>query len=313
MASENSIYYLLALAVLAVLVIMNGNSSRRAAANGSSPASSSSSSSPVLQTNGASRNASDKNTPLGGKREVTCEECLKPKDKCDDCIKQPGLACLKHHFGVGNNVRAASWTDLFHRMNDLSEKIQTIVELGTSSLGEKSCVDTGCSTVLFSQWVKNRNDLFASKKQVVPATLYSVDASKDKISKATETYSKYPEVFKGIQFSHHEKLVDFINNFNRPIDILYMDGNDAENTKEVQREHLAEIRAALPRLTKHGMVVIDNVGKGHGNLVIQELATKGFKILSDDFQAILTRPAIADSVKNEISRRSEWMAESKKN
>jgi len=279
------------------------------------------------------------------KREVTCQECLNPKPnpgpspiqvpvpvqvpvtvapvpKCNDCLLEPGMSCLQKHFDV-KNVRASSWMDLFNRLNEISEKIVNIVELGTSEMGEKSCIDKGCSTVLFGQWVKNRNELYSSRKNIAMSKLYSVDSKKEKIEKAKEVYSKYPKVIENIQFLHEEKAVaDFITRFDKPIDILYINQDQGQvqgqgqvpekATLEVKRMHLSEIRAALPKLSKHAFVIIDNIQFGHGDLVIQELATRGFKILSDDYQAIITKPVITDSVKNEISRMSEWMAESKK-
>lgn len=313
--SQNSIFMLISLIVAVLLFLMKKPTSPKS--------SSSSSSSPTSSSTAVeSQSIARAQAPSVVKREVTCEECLKPKEskntivtdttkKCDDCLVKPGMECLKQHFD-SKNVRAVSWKDLFNRMNEISEKVVNIVELGTSPLGQKSCIDTGCSTVLFGQWVKNRNELYNSRKNVSMARLYSVDNQAEKIKQAKTTYEKYPEIIKNIQFSHHEKMVDFITSFDKQIDILYIDSNGNSNSIDNKRAHLAEIRAALPKLSKHAMVVIDNIKLGHGDLVIQELATKGFKILSDDFQAIITKPVITDSVKNEISRMSEWMAESKK-
>jgi predicted O-methyltransferase YrrM len=308
--ASSSTMMLISLIIAVLLFLMNKKPKTTASSIGSS-----SSSGTSVETQSIAR----AQAPSVVKREVTCDECLKPKTttpattttttvaKCDDCLVKPGMACLKQHFD-SKNVRAVSWTDLFNRMNEISEKIVNIIELGTSPLGEKSCIDTGCSTVLFAQWVKNRNDLYSSRKNISVGKLYSIDSVEKNIQQAKTTYGKYPEIMKNIQFSHHEKMVDFISSFDKPIDILYIDGNSVSD----KRAHLAEIRAALPRLSKHALVVIDNIKLGHGDLVIQELATKGFKILSDDFQAIITKPVITDSVKNEISRMSEWMAESKK-
>ncbi len=100
--------------------------------------------------------------------------------------------------------------------------------------------------------------------------------------------------------------------FNKPIDVLYIDSSklDTTDVNDLKKTHLAEIRCALPKLSKHAFVIIDNVVSGQGDMVIQELSAKGFRILMDDFQVILCKPIISDAAKNEISMKSEWMADS---
>lgn len=237
---------------------------------------------------------------------------LKKKEvTCDECLNRSGNACLNEHFD-SKNKRASSWTDLFLRLGDISEKVVNIIELGTSPLGEKSCIDTGCSTVLFGQWVKNRNGIYHDHKNVQKTRLYSVDENIDKINASKALYGKYPLISKNIDFVHSKPL-DFITSFAKPIDLLYIDSTKLEDSQKIddlKRVHLTEIRAAIPKLSKHAIVVIDNVNSGHGDMVIQELSAKGFRILMDDFQVILCKPILSDSAKNEISMKSEWMAES---
>jgi hypothetical protein len=243
---------------------------------------------------------------------VRSTELKKKEVTCDECLNRTGNACLADHFD-NKNKRSISWTDLFIRLGEHIAKIQNIIELGTSHLGEKSCIDTGCSTVLFGQWVKNRNEMFADSKSVPQAKLYSVDENEAKIQASKAIYGKYPLVSKHIEFVHSNPR-DFIINFQKPIDLLYIDSSKLSDPQleleEVKRMHLAEIRSAIPKLSKHALVVIDNVNSGQGDMVIQELSAKGFRILMDDFQVILCKPVMSDAAKNEISIKSEWMADS---
>lgn len=96
-----------------------------------------------------------------------------------------------------------------------------------------------------------------------------------------------------VQFAHDDSI-EFLKNFNRPIDFLYLDSFDfdAQNPDPSQQHHFKEIMAAYPSLTKKSVVMIDDCDLPHGGkgkLVIEYLLNKGWKIAASNYQVLLVQ------------------------
>jgi len=159
----------------------------------------------------------------------------------------------------------------------LERNVKTIVETGTSRYGGVHCIGDGCSTLIFSDWAKENN-----------ATLYSVDIDRNALLHAKAALKPPIE---HVHFVHKDS-VEFLKNFNRPIDFLYLDSYDFEldNPNPSQQHHLNEIKAAMPWLTENSIILIDDCDLpygGKGKLVIEFLEDRGWKVLLEGYQVIL--------------------------
>lgn len=163
----------------------------------------------------------------------------------------------------------------------------TLVETGTAREGAKNCggdgcsalIGDGCSTLIFAEWVKNHG-----------GKLYSVDINKMNLENAADALGDLMPFVKLI----HSDSVNFLHKFRQPIDFLYLDSLDYDfrDPSPSQEHHLKEIKAAYPWLTPKAVVMIDDCAlpeRGKGKLVIEYLLTKGWKILLEDYQVILSR------------------------
>lgn len=101
--------------------------------------------------------------------------------------------------------------------------IRTLVEIGTG---------LGYSSKLF--------------RSILPqATIHSVDRSKDRLALAKENLKD-----DCIEL-HESDGIEFLENFNEPIDLLFLDGAKS------QYEHM--VRACLDNITKDGIIITDNI------------------------------------------------------
>ncbi len=157
-------------------------------------------------------------------------------------------------------------------------KAQMIVETGTAREGSAWCVGDGCSTLLFAEWVRRTG-----------GTFYSVDIDEQALKKASQAIG---EMTSSIRLICNDS-VDFLANFNRKIDFLYLDSYDFEinNPQPSQEHHLKEIQAAYPHLTNKSIIMIDDCDLPHGGkgkLAIEFLLSKGWKIIANEYQVILS-------------------------
>jgi predicted O-methyltransferase YrrM len=171
--------------------------------------------------------------------------------------------------------RYSTFCFLFELLKD--RNAQVIVETGTAREGSAWCVGDGCSTLLFAEWVKRHGGIF-----------YSVDIDKKALKKAKRAIGSTPSTVHLI----HNDSVEFLANFDRKIDCLYLDSFDfdIDNPQPSQEHHLKEIQAAYPHLTRNSVVMIDDCALPHGGkglLVIQFLVEKGWKIVANGYQVIL--------------------------
>jgi len=92
--------------------------------------------------------------------------------------------------------------------------------------------------------------------------------------------------------------IDFIKQFDKEIDVLFLDSydfcGDEENIKKCHEHSLNEVKAALPKLSKSAIVLIDDIFdhsyNGSGKLSIPFLINNGFELIHCfDSQALLKR------------------------
>ncbi len=156
-------------------------------------------------------------------------------------------------------------------------KVRTIVETGTARNGECNCRGDGCSSPIWGQWA-NRNK----------ALVYSVDIDPQAINCSSAACTSYS---KRMKFAMSDS-VEFLENFNKPIDFLYLDSYDFDsaNPTPSQEHHLKEIIAAYPHLHKKSIIMIDDCDLPHGGkgmLAIQYLLDKGWKIGLSGYQVVM--------------------------
>lgn len=183
---------------------------------------------------------------------------------------------LAHRIS-SRNMRYQSFIMALDMLRDRHAK--TLVETGTARSGDFN--GDGGSTIIFGDWASRNN-----------ALLYSVDISQQHIDNARKLTKDYVN-------SGHLQLVcsdsvEFLVNFDAPIDFLYLDSFDYEwgNPKPSQEHHLKEVMAAYPYLHQESFIMIDDCTLpegGKGKLVIEFLKEKGWKIVYDGYQVILSQ------------------------
>lgn len=156
------------------------------------------------------------------------------------------------------------------------------METGTARYGRSNCAGDGCSTIIFADWVRKHGGEF-----------YSVDIDAGSLKNAEEGLAEMQPFANLI----HSDSVDFLKNFNHPIDFLYLDSFDfdlmnADRARLSQEHHLKEIIAAYPHLSPHCVIMIDDCALpmgGKGKLVIEFLQAMGWKIMIESYQVVLSR------------------------
>ena len=156
---------------------------------------------------------------------------------------------------------------------------KTLVETGTSRCGASNFIWDGGSTVIFSDWAHKHN-----------AHLYSVDISPNAVQTSQDAVKAYEPAVTIVC----SDSIEFLSKFGKPIDFLYLDSFDYEvgNPEPSQKHHLKEIEAAYPFLHANSIVMIDDCDfpcGGKGILVIDYLTKKGWNVLYEGYQVILTK------------------------
>jgi hypothetical protein len=160
-----------------------------------------------------------------------------------------------------------------------ARKAAVLVETGTARYGMGNCIGDGCSTAIFGEWVKIHGGVF-----------FSVDINKQYLENAAQALGDTKNY---VNFVHSDSIA-FLQNFGHPIDFLYLDSFDYEfgNPGPSQEHHLKEIIAAYPWLNPNSIVMIDDCALpegGKGRLVIQYLRERGWNVIYDSYQVILSR------------------------
>ncbi|MFS8563823.1 MAG: class I SAM-dependent methyltransferase [Rhabdochlamydiaceae bacterium] len=159
-----------------------------------------------------------------------------------------------------------------------ARKVRTIVETGTARDGECNCAGDGCSTPIWGQWAKQNG-----------AYVYSVDIDPEAVRCSSAACTPYLDHMTFVA----SDSVTFLENFNKPIDFLYLDSYDfdLDDPLPSQEHHLKEIIAAYPWLHAKSIIMIDDCALpfgGKGRLVIEYLLDRGWKIALSYYQIILT-------------------------
>ncbi len=157
--------------------------------------------------------------------------------------------------------------------------VKTIVETGTARDGDRNFEGDGGSTILFGEWASQHG-----------ASLFSIDINEQAIQEAKQAAYAFKD---HILFMPMDS-VQALTAFPRTIDFLYLDSFDFDfsNPLPSQQHHLKEIEAAYDKLTSNSIVMIDDCKLPHGGKgkeVISFLQKRGWKILEDGYQVIMTK------------------------
>jgi hypothetical protein len=159
-------------------------------------------------------------------------------------------------------------------ISDVPEPL--VVEIGTL---RDDNVGGGHSTFKFGEFCSRTGGL-----------LHSVDISAEAIEFSRRATANY------LPWIHHHvsDSTDFLSTFGDEIDLLYLDGFDSTAGQEgpAARKQLAEIEAALPRLSERAVVLLDDADlpdEGKTQLSSRFLRSHGFEMVEDRYQRLFRR------------------------
>jgi len=202
----------------------------------------------------------------------TCSDYIHAKDKS---APYEYLSYLTH------SLRLESMKLTLELMDERQPNI--VIETGTARGGDGDkdfmFLGDGGSSIIFGTWAEVNNKIF-----------YSVDIDSKAINAAKNALNS-PDG--NIHFVCQDS-VQFLQDFDAPIDFLYLDSFDYEfgNPGPSQEHHLKEIIAAYDKLSSHCVVVIDDCSLpegGKGGLAIPFLVDRGWEIIYDGYQVVLVR------------------------
>lgn len=162
----------------------------------------------------------------------------------------------------------------------LDHQGKTIVETGTSRIIGNFAGD-GCASILFAEIAKLTNTHFWTC-DILPA---HIDACK----------------FMTVQFKDSctyivGDSVKFLEEFNQPISLLYLDSMDFVTTGDpnpAQDHAVKEYLAAKEKLTNESIVIIDDCGGmpfgGKGGKVVPLMESDGWVRIYSDYQIVLIK------------------------
>jgi len=136
------------------------------------------------------------------------------------------------------NIRYESFE--FTLKEALKRNLKNIVETGTSRgkikffFFRKLNWKDGMSTIIFSEYAKNNN-----------GHLYTCDISKENIVSA----KKFTKKFKKFISYYIDDSINFLNNFNETIDLLYLDSFDGHDKDKASEHQLKEAKASMDNLS----------------------------------------------------------------
>lgn len=172
--------------------------------------------------------------------------------------------------------------DSFKKTFEICEKrnLRIIVETGTSRGKTKFYFfkshnwKDGMSTIMFAEYVKNKNGF-----------LYTCDISRSNI----EAAKKFTKPFANFINYNVEDSINFLNNFTRNIDLLYLDSLDGHDVIKASNHQLEEIKNSIKNLHTNSLVLLDDKGT-KTNLSINFLLNNNFHILYEtNYQVLLSK------------------------
>ena len=172
--------------------------------------------------------------------------------------------------------------DSFKKTFEICEKrnLRIIVETGTSRGKTKFYFfkshnwKDGMSTIMFAEYVKNKNGF-----------LYTCDISRSNI----EAAKKFTKPFSNFINYNVDDSINFLNNFTRNIDLLYLDSLDGHDVIKASNHQLKEIKNSIKNLHTNSLVLLDDKGT-KTNLSINFLLNNNFHILYEtNYQVLLSK------------------------
>ena len=159
----------------------------------------------------------------------------------------------------------------------IKRNLKIIVETGTSRGKEKFFFfkkmnwKDGMSTLMFSEFA-----------ELIQGELHSCDISKENIENAVVFTKKFKE-----KVSFYVKdSVNFLKNFPKSIDLLYLDSFDGHNVELASKHQLNEIEASIDKLSDSSLVLLDD--KGAKTLYSSKfLLNNDFKLLEESNNQLL--------------------------
>ncbi len=154
--------------------------------------------------------------------------------------------------------------------------LKTIVETGVARGKQKFLFFSrlnwkdGMSTLIFSDYAK-----------FVNGSLTSCDISQKNIENAKKFTQKNKEFIKFVV----DDSINFLSNFNKEIDFLYLDSLDGQY-KDSSKHQLEEIKVAHKFLHKNSLVLLDDKG-AKTNLSIDYMLKNNLRILNETKEQVL--------------------------
>ena len=158
-----------------------------------------------------------------------------------------------------------------------NRNFKNIVETGTSRgkikffFFQKYNWKDGMSTIMFAEYAKFIN-----------GKLHTCDISKKNIENA----KKFTSNFKNYVNYYTDDSVNFLNNFNETIDLLYLDSFDGHDKDKASEHQLKEAQASVDKLCSNALILLDDKG-AKTNLSIDFYKKNGFKIIFETENQIL--------------------------
>ena len=160
----------------------------------------------------------------------------------------------------------------------VARNVRNIVETGTTRI-EGNWAGDGQSTLVFGAFAQRYG-----------CTLWTCDIDEAKIVKARDISAQFA--------SHIEYIVSdsvkFLQEFRKPIDLLYLDSMDFDIQQDPappQIHALREAQAALPRMHNQSIILVDDcdvIHGGKGGKVIPFLLGEGWQVIGMRYQVLLT-------------------------
>ena len=176
------------------------------------------------------------------------------------------------------NIRFETFKKTFQFSLERNHK--NIIETGTAR-GKKKFFfinrynwKDGMSTLMFAEFAKFLNGM-----------LHTCDISADNIASAKKFTSEFSEF---VTFYTMDSL-DFLNRFNKKIDLLYLDSLDGHDPIAASIHQLKEAEIAIKKLHTKSLILLDDKGS-KTNLSISFLLKNNFKkIYETDYQVLLSK------------------------
>ena len=181
-------------------------------------------------------------------------------------------------FNNPKNTRFASFIEAFKICND--RKLKIIVETGTARDKTKFFFFN------YFNWKDGMSTpMFAEYAHVNKGELHSCDISKTNIKNS----KKFTKKFKKNIYYYCEDSLEFLNNFSKKIDFLYLDSLDGHNTIAASKPQLEEIKIAQKKFHENSIVLLDDKGQ-KTNLSIDYLFNLKYQIIYEtDYQVLLSK------------------------